>query len=193
VSDDNLFKLPMALSVAYGKHWDAGSLPADTKWCVGEEAVLGARAAQCWGDKAWTRPTLAPGQASTVLISKSLTSDSTVNVSQVVLDAPRYGAAPGCPGVAALFLPMGVPQLTVRAKGASAAEVGGIIWSAVLGATVAPPSVSDCGDADATTQCAVFAAPGCQPMINLADGSCSFSKQDKAFSVTASTSLGVAN
>jgi hypothetical protein len=192
VSDKNFFKLPMTLGVAYGKHWPAGSLPADTKWCFGEEAVLGARAAQCWADKAWTRPTLAPGQASTVLISKSLVSDSTVTVSQVVLDTPGYGAAPGCPGVAALFSPMGVPQLTVRAKGASAAEVGGVIWSAVLdGATLAPLSVSDCGDADTTTQCAVFAAPGCQPMINFGNGSCSFSNEDKAFSVTASTSLGV--
>jgi hypothetical protein len=87
-----------------------------------------------------------------------------------------------------------VPQLTVRAKGASAAEVGGVIRSAVLdGATLAPLSVSDCGDADATAQCAVFAAPGCQPMINFGDGSCSFSNEDKAFSVTASTSLGVTN
>jgi hypothetical protein len=28
VSHNNLFKLPMTLSVAYSKHWDAGSLPA---------------------------------------------------------------------------------------------------------------------------------------------------------------------
>ena len=61
VSDKNFFKLPITLGVAYGKHWTAGSLPADTKWCFGE-AVLGSRAAQCWGDKAWTRPTLGPGR-----------------------------------------------------------------------------------------------------------------------------------
>ena len=192
MSDNNFFVLPMTLSVAYGKHWDAGSLPADTRWCFGEEVVLGARAAQCWGDKAWTRPTLAPGQASAVLISKSLIGASTFNISRVVLDASGYSVAAGCPGVAALFSPMGVPQLTVRAKGASAAEVGGVIWSAVLdGTALQPLSVSDCGDADATTQCAVFAAPGCQPMINFADGSCSFSNEDNSFSVTASTSMGV--
>jgi hypothetical protein len=192
VSDKSFFKLPMTLGVTYGKHWPVGSLPADPKWCFGEELVMGARAAQCWGDKAWTRPTLAPGQVSTVLIAKSLVSDSTVTVSQVVLDTPGYSAAPGCPGVSALFSPMGVPQLTVRAKGASAAEMSGVIWSAVLdGATLPPPTVSDCGDADTTTQCAIFAAPGCQPMTNFAGGSCSFSNEDKAFSVTVTTSLGV--
>ena len=110
----------------------------------------------------------------------------------MVLDTPSYCAAPSCPGIAMLLSPAGVPQLTVRAKAASAAEVSGVIWSAVIdGATLSPLSVSDCGDADATTQCADFAAPGCQPMVKFADGSCSFANEVKTFKVTAMTSLGV--
>jgi hypothetical protein len=80
-SDAQYFKLPMSIAVAYGKNWVQAALPSDATWCFGEKTLTGvARAAQCFGDAAVERPTIASGQSSTILISKSLVSESSSSV-----------------------------------------------------------------------------------------------------------------
>jgi hypothetical protein len=193
VSDAQFITLSMSIGVAYAKHWPSASLPADPQWCFGEQAVLGDRAPQCFGDAALTRPTLAEGQSSAVVrISKSSVSDTTPALDQLALDAVAYGATPGCSDGAEHFSPMGMPWITVRATGRSAGEVAAVVWSALMdGAVTAPVSKSDCDDQNPLTVCATFHSSSCQPMVNFAaNKTCIFSNEDKAFSVTATTALG---
>ena len=109
------------------------------------------------------RAAIASGQSSTVLISKSMVSDSTSAVSRVVLSLSVYDATP-CTGD--IFSQQGMPRMTVKATGATPSSVASVSWSALdrteLPATLS--STSDCGDADPLTVCATFVQSSCMKM-----------------------------
>jgi hypothetical protein len=188
LSDAQFFKLAISVEIAYGSNWQQG-FPSDRAWCFGEKAVTGPRAAQCFGDAAVVRPIIAGRQSATILISKSLVSESSSSVSRVVLSLTAYSATP-CTGD--IFSPQGTPRMTVKATGASESAVNSISWSAQdqnrLPATLS--GTSNCGDQDPLTECATFVQSSCQVMNNFPDSTCSFANDDKVLIVTATTNQG---
>ncbi len=111
-------------------NWQQSALPSDPTWCFGEKTWTGvARAAQCFGDAAVERAAIASGQSSTVLISKSMVSDSTSAVSRVVLSLSVYDATP-CTGD--IFSPQGMSRMTVKATGATPSSVASVSWLSCL-------------------------------------------------------------